>query len=430
MRLQPAVQILQRIPHFGGGFRIGGSLHQRLDLGQQRLLVVGQGVGGDAVQPGHQFGGTGAKLRQLLVRKLRQGQPLAVGQKQRQHSLRVGRRGDALRNAVGCQIGDQLVHLGGIGTQGIGKLLHAVPVGRLVFVQLRLGGIQLLLALLPLRIGLQPLPQRIVQLRLPVQHLVGAVFQLRLAVVVLAPAVCQLVLAVLQLFSAVRKLGCGIVQLGVGVRLRLIVLLPRIVQLGAGIRQQAVIAGLAAGVLYSGKVVCHRLHGLAVGVGQAVLRLGTGGGQVNFGVCFIGKGFGLQVHDHLHRAAAHAGRLALIAEIIAAVYQPHHSKPGAVQLAVQIHVFGGHGKNRTHRVGGVQPGGAHLHQTFVRALGHPPFGQHQPVDGIVRIGRQAVGARHGAVVPGLHQQIGRIGGLHILHAGHLLQRLHILVSQP
>ena len=257
--------------------------------------------------------------------------------------------------------------------------------------------------MLPLRIGLQPLPQRIVQLRLPVQHLVGAVFQLRLAVVVLALPVCQLVFAVLQLFSAVCQLGCGIRQLGVGVRLCLIVLLPRIVQLGAGICQQAVIAGLAARVLYSGKVVRHRLHGLAVGVGQAVLRLGTGGGQVNFGVRFVGEGFGLQVHHHLHRAAAHAGRLALIAEIIAVVYQPHHGKPGAVQLAVQIHVFGGHGKDRTHRVGGVQPGGAHLHQTFVRALGHPPLGQHQLVDGILRIGRQAVGARHGAVIPGLHQ---------------------------
>ena len=171
------------------------------------------------------------------------------------------------------------------------------------------------------------------------------------AVCILALAVIHLFLAIRQLSFAVGQFSGSVGQLLVGIRFGVVVLSPGVIQLGTGISDDAVIAGFTPGIGDGLDVGLDRINIGLVGVAQAVLLQRAFGGQVDFGVGFVGEILLGDVEHQLDRAVAHAGGLALKAEIVGVVHDTHDGVLGGAQLGVQIFVGFVHHQLCAHGIG-------------------------------------------------------------------------------
>lgn len=247
---------------------------------------------------------------------------------------------------------------GGVG----GKLLLACP-------QLCLGGLQL-------RFGLGQLGRAIVEQRFVGRQLVQAVRILPLTVIDLA-------LAVGQLLPAIGQLCGGICQLLVSLGLGIVVFSPGIIQLGAGLVNDAAVPRLAPGIGNALDPGLDGVHRVPVIIVEAVLRKGTLGGQVDLGVGLKGKILLRDVEYQLDCAVAHAGGLALKAEIVCVMHNAYNGVDGGVQLRVQRLVRTAYHQLGADGVGGVQLHGTGLDHALAGGCGQAAIHKAQTVDRVV-----------------------------------------------
>ena len=439
---------------------------------QALLLLLRQGVGRDGIDHGQQVTGLCADGIDLLLRHvggddgqiavLLQGLPQLLGILGRLravciavlgqpadesiqllciHTHCIGHRPDAVLvgGSVGVQLGLGLGQLlfGGVQLRQpvivlpepglvLGLTVLQLPAGSLqsggVGGKLLLACLQLCLGGLQLRFGLGQLGRAVIEQRFVGRQLVQAVRILPLTVIDLA-------LAVGQLLPAIGQLCGGICQLLVGLGLGIVVFSPGIVQLGAGLGNDAAVPRLAPGVGNALDPGLDGVHCVAVIIAEAVLRKGTLGGQVDLGVGLKGKILLRDVEYQLDCAVAHAGRLALKAEIVRVMHNAYNGVDGGVQLRVQRLVCAAYHQLGADGVGGVQLHGTGLDHALAGGRRQAALHKAETVDRVVVRRGQAVGAADDGVAVCLDQQIGRVARLHLAHAVHLPERGNILVSQ-
>ena len=290
---------------------------------------------------------------------------------------------------------------------------------------------QLRLAALVFGLGVQQRLPAFLHLGLTVGDQLFVVLYLGQAVGVVLLAVQILLLAVGQLLAAVRQFLGGVGQLLVGLGLAVVIFLPAVVDLGLGLAHHLVVTGLAAHLIDGLHPVGHRIHQRAVLVVKAVQAGGALHRQIGFGVIVGGKRCVRHVQNHLHGAAAHAGRLPLKRKIVGIVHDAHHGEGGLVHGVAQIFVVRVQRQRVADVVAAVQRVHAGLHHTLVGVLRPAAVGQGQPVDDVLpfRVGGQGVHTADQLAAVLLHQQVGGFAALHLCHAVHLLQRRHVVLGQ-
>ena len=339
---------------------------------------------------------------------------------------------------VGIQLGFGVGQLlfGGIQLrQAVIILLQPGLVLGLAFLKLFAGGFQLggvgsqfFLARLQLRFGITQLGFGIGQLSRAVVELCFVGGQFVQAVQILALTVIDFFLAVGQLLSAVGQFGGSISQLLVGFGLGVVVLGPGVVKLSACVGDDAVIPRFAPRIGNGFDVGLDRVDVGLVDVAQAVLFKRAGGGQVDLGVGLVGKILLWDVENQLDCAIAHAGGLALEAEIVGVVYDAHDGILGCVELGVKVLVGFAHHQSGADGIG-LLLSGAGFYDALAGCLRQAALDEIEPVDGVIVRRGQAVCSADDGVTVCFNQQVCRVTRLHLAHTIDPAERRDVLVGQ-
>ena len=340
---------------------------------------------------------------------------------------------------VGIQLGFGVGQLlfGGIQLrQAVIILLQPGLVLSLAFLKLFAGGFQLggvgsqfFLSCLQLRFSVPQLGFGIGQLSRTVVELCFVGGQFVQAVQIPAFSVVDFFLAVGQLLSAVGQFGGGISQLLVGFGLSVVVLGPGVVKLSACVGDDAVIPRFAPRIGNGFDIGLDRVDVGLVDVAQAVLFKRAVGGQVDFGVGFVGEILLWDVENQLDCAVAHAGGLTLEAEIVGVVYDAHDGILGRVELGVKVLVGFAHHQSGADGIGLLLLSGAGFYDALAGCLRQAALDEIEPVDGVIVRRGQAVCAADDGVTVYFNQQVCRVTRLHLAHTIDPAERRDVLVGQ-